>query len=683
MKTTSLNATFLFWLICLEISAQPFNWAKQLAAGNNDRIISKVVADSQGNTYYVGDFQGTMDFDPGPSTYNLTSNGNSDVFVFKLDNQGNFLWAKHFGSSNIDACHDIFLKDNNIYLTGQFRDSVDFDPNSGTFYLNSNGNSDIFIVKLSISGSFIWARNMGGPSTDWGNGITVDAQNNVISTGYFFQTADFDPGLGAQTLTSAGNRDCFISKLDSMGNFIWVKQLSGNSSINGYKIEVSSNGKLYITGAFSGTVDADPGPSVNNLSALGSADIFVTKLNSNGGFIWAKQIGGQLSYGYIQEMAVDVNDNIYGVGTFSGALDFDPNPSINYVISSNGFEDGFVFKLDSSGAFAWASKIGDTGVDGILDITVDLSSNLYLAGVFEGFVDVDPSPGTLYYNSNGILDAFILKIDATGNLIWAKQFGGSGVDIGRKIGITNTGYFYLVGEFSQTVDFNPGMGSFNMTAQSARDIFIVKMGACEIYYSDSLTSCNPLLSPSGNYLWSTSGTYLDTLISTAGCDSILTVYLTIPTIDTTVSVSGITLMSNDTSANYQWVDCSQNFAPITGANAQTFTPTINGAYAVIIVKQGCSDTSACITINNIGENENDLSAILVYPNPNSGVFLIQLESLSTDGWLEIHSIDGRLVHKQQITGGSLIDVQSKLAKGVYQVMISSPKIIYSARLIIN
>ena len=139
-----------------------------------------IAVDASGNVYATGVFRGIVDFDPGPGTFNLTSSGGFDIFVQKLDASGNFLWARRMGGTDSDVGKGIAVDaSGNVYTTGLFGGTVDFNPGAGTALLASAGSSDIFVSKLDASGNFLWAVSMGGTSTDIGFGIAVGASGNV------------------------------------------------------------------------------------------------------------------------------------------------------------------------------------------------------------------------------------------------------------------------------------------------------------------------------------------------------------------------------------------------------------------------------------------------------------------------------------------------------------------------
>jgi len=195
-----------------------------------------------------------------------------------------FEWAKRIGGADDDEAHSVVVDAlGNVYTTGYFQGTVDFDPGVGSSLLVSAGLYDIFISKLDASGNFVWAKRMGGLSSSSGSAITIDDWNNVYTIGYFRETVDFDPGIGVANLTSNGIGDIFISKLDASGNFVWAKEMGGAIEDYGNSIAVDASGNIYTTGSFTDTVDFDPGVGTTNFySAGGWKDVFIQKLSQVG-----------------------------------------------------------------------------------------------------------------------------------------------------------------------------------------------------------------------------------------------------------------------------------------------------------------------------------------------------------------------------------------------------------------
>jgi hypothetical protein len=474
-----ISATVSALIVSLSILSVPFfvapsanAWSSAQTAvsvfgGNSHTINSSVAVDSSGNVYTTGGFLGTVDFDPGSGTLNLMSAGGSDVFVSKLSSSGNLIWAKRFGGTSDDVGRSLAIDSSgNVYITGFFK-------GTGTFDLTSAGFDDIFVSKLDSSGNLIWAKKFGGSLNDIGYAITVDSTGNIYTTGYFEDTVDFDPSSGTLNLISAGGSDVFVSKLDSSGNLIWAKKFGGTSADIGYAITVDSTGNIYTTGYFEDTVDFDPSDQTSNLTSAGGSDVFASRLNSSGNLIWAKKFGGT-SDDVGRSLAIDSSGNGYITGYFEGTVDFDPSDQTSNLTSA-GVEDIFVSKLDSSGNLTWAKKFGGSLTDYGLAATVDSSGNVYTTGFFQGTVDFDPSDQTLNLTSTDGNDVFVSKLNSSGSLIWAKKFGGNLAQVGYSLAGDSSGNVYASGSFQSTVDFDPSDVTTNFSAQGSTDVFVLKL----------------------------------------------------------------------------------------------------------------------------------------------------------------------------------------------------------------
>ncbi|MVM33168.1 hypothetical protein GO755_24215 [Spirosoma sp. HMF4905] len=401
---------------------------------------------------------------------------------FSQTTQGQKLvWAKQLSStnSNLAQVGTSVAVDGvgNVYTTGNFRGTVDFDPGAGVFNLTSAGGDDIFVSKFNTGGNLIWAKQLGGSGDDVGNSVVVDGSGNVYTTGLFYDTVDFDPGAGVLNLTSAGYDDMFVSKLDAGGNLVWVKRIGGISHDGGASIAVDGSGNVYTTGYFLGTTDFDPGAGVFNLTSLGDYDIFMSKLDSGSNFVWAKRVGGtENDEG--TSVAVDGMGNVYTTGFFLGTLDFDPGVGVFNLTSAGKNTDVFVSKLDAGGNFVWAKQLGGKYHDGGTSIAVDKLGNVYTTGYFQDTGDFDPGAGVFNMTSapGAYEDMFVSKLDAGGNFVWAKGVGSTGNDYSTSLAVDGSGNVYTTGLFYYTVDFDPGVGVFNLTAAYSA-MFVSKLDA--------------------------------------------------------------------------------------------------------------------------------------------------------------------------------------------------------------
>ncbi len=257
------------------------------------------------------------------------------------------------------------------YITGVFEGTADFDPGVGIYNLTSNGSADIFFAKYSSDGSFIWAANFGGTSSDYGESVFIDGSGNLYITGGFQGTADFDPSGVTQNLTSAGNLDIFFAKYSSDGSLIWANRVGGTDSDFGSSLVVDGNGNSYITGAFRDTVDFDHGSGTSNLISNGNYDIFFAKYAPNGNFIWANGMGGT-SIDQGNSIAIDESGNIFVAGNFKYTVDFDPGiGTFNLTAGgSTGSDDIFIAKYLPDGIFTDVDEI-----DNNIPIAFELNQN--------------------------------------------------------------------------------------------------------------------------------------------------------------------------------------------------------------------------------------------------------------------------------------------------------------------
>ena len=240
MKKTFLIVLLL--LSCVVIFAQlnPWLWARN-AGGSSSDYCNSIAVDVNGNSYVTGSFQGSATF--GSTT--LTTVGYDDIFVAKLDSNGNWLWARNAGGSSPDFGYGIAVDaSGNSYVTGYFGGTT---ATFGSTTLTTNGGYDIFVAKLDSNGNWLWARNAGGGNPDFGYGIAVDASGNTYVTGYIQSTT---ANFGSNTLTNSGSNDIFVAKLDSNGNWVWAKNAGGTKNDYGQGIAIDANGNSYITGYF-------------------------------------------------------------------------------------------------------------------------------------------------------------------------------------------------------------------------------------------------------------------------------------------------------------------------------------------------------------------------------------------------------------------------------------------------
>lgn len=477
-KIIFLLILFLSTGLVTKAQSPSFQWAKNIGSQASENTI-KTALDASGNIYSTGRFQGTVDFDPGNGVSNLTSAGNTDIYICKLGPSGNFIWAKCVGGPAADGGLDISIDlVGNVYITGIFYSTADFDPGPGSYTMTSAGDNDAFILKLSNFGNFISAIQFGNAGFDYGNSIKVK-DNKVISIGQFTGIVDLDPSAGVYNLSSSYG--LYISNLDTSLNFVWAKQIDGTARGCGIDIDFQNN--VLISGDFSDTLDFDPGVGTFTLSnnTITYLDAFILKLNSFGNFIWVKKIN---STGYTQASAIaaDGLGNVCVSGFFAGTVDIDPGPGTYTMPSSywGNSRNTFVLKLDPFGNFLWGTNIdGSFLLSYAPALTIDPLNNIYVTGDFHSTGDFDPGPNVFTLTASGA-DVFIWKLSSVGNLVWALNIGSNYSQAGTDIEIDATGNIYTSGWFTWTCDFDPGPGIYNLTATGpniidSADVFVLKL----------------------------------------------------------------------------------------------------------------------------------------------------------------------------------------------------------------
>jgi len=409
------------------------------------------------------------------------------AFTFKVTfiYSQNFVWAKGFSGNSYTKNSSMDIDINgNIYTIGSFKGTTDFDPDSSTFIMQSEGNSyDIYISKLDSSGKLLWAKRIGSGSYDYGTSIQVDQEGNSYTTGTFRGITDFNPNQGIHELKSNGESDLFILKLDSNGNFIWVKQIGGVSNDISSSLALDKKGNLFMTGHFWGICDFNP-DTINsfNLTSYGSNDIFVSKFDPSGNYVWAVNMGGRFE-DYANAITIDQGGNVLTTGSFTVKGDFDPGIG-EFILTSSGNPYIFISKLDSNGNFVWAKSTGTKYPSASAtwgnSIISDNSGNIYTTGQCYGDTDFDPGSDT--FMIRGFYDIFIFKLDSRGDFIWAKVIGSDqNLDEGFSLTLDATGNIFASGSFSDSCDFNLDLENKWLKSESEKDIFIAKYDSNGIF----------------------------------------------------------------------------------------------------------------------------------------------------------------------------------------------------------
>jgi hypothetical protein len=444
--------------------------AKSFGSSNYETALS-VTTDAGGNIYTTGRFSGTVDFDPTAGVSNLTSTtANYDVYISKFDAYGNFIWVKQLaaqiGSSSAWNKADDMVIDNqgNLYLSGTFAQTVDFDPGAGVFNLTSGPSAESFVLKLNTCGEFIWAKQHGGAGAGTTTDIAIDNANNLYIAGPFANTINIGPFV----LTGAGNWEGYVARMNTAGTFLWAKRI-GSSGVDYFTdVKTNSAGSVVLVGLFSSTVDFDPNVGVVNLTSAGSYDAFVLTLDPSGNFIWAKRTGNS-GDDAARELVINTTDDIITMGDYSGTVDFDPNAGVQNITSAGG-KDVSILKLNSVGNYMWAGSMGNAGDNYGRAMSIDAANNVYISGDYaSGTLDVDPTAGT--FPLGGTAGSYISKINSSNAFVWGKKIDGAYINAMCN---NATNDLFTAGAFTGTSDFDINAGVINLSSNGNTDAFIAK-----------------------------------------------------------------------------------------------------------------------------------------------------------------------------------------------------------------
>lgn len=509
----------------------------------------------------------------------------------------NWLWSKRFGSSTPDYVSGIGTDYvGNSYICGSF--------NGGTLTIGSStmisaGYNDMFVAKLDSNGTPLWASSAGGSQPETAVSIAVD------SAGFSYVTGNYSSSMitfGGTTLLNNGYYDVYVVKYSPSGTVVWARNFGGSDDDKAGGIATDANGNVYFTGSFSGTAVFGNTTLISN----GYKDIYLAKLNSSGQVVWATSVGGAEMDGG-GNLCVDKIGNTYLTGDFgSSSITFGTTTLLN---SSNANPNFYVAKFDPTGIALWAKGVSTGTLCTGSGIGVDKNGNVFVSGSFSSPI-ITFGAISLANNSNG-LEAFLIKLDAAGNIKWAKTVVGSGSHTAGNLAVDKNGTMCFTGNFVNTIVF----GTTTLTSAGAADIFLAKLDSA------------------GNGIWAKSvgGTSLEQTSSATMDDHGV------------CHISGVFYSS------------SLTFGPTTHNNS--------GLGDIFVAKIGP------VIETNIEVSSLD-PGFRVYPNPCLGSFNTFIPETFGSGKLELENLLGQKVLSQDVFPGDNTVLVSSLPQGIYTCRIT-------------
>lgn len=576
--------------------------------------------DTNGDVYSVGSFFGDVDFDSSEETASLIWTSEAG-FLQKLNADGEFLWVRGFGFQEGSELTCVAVEtdaESNVYVVGDFFGSADLDPGDGEeIVVSEEGDRNSFIVKLNSDGDYIWSRVFFSDQDCNVFDLNVSLSGRVILVGEFQGSIDLNPGEEIEEFTSQDFTDGYVVELNTEGDYVNSMVFANDQACRVECVEIDSNENLFLAGAFSNTVDFDPGDGVSELSSAGGSDVFISKLNSNNELVWTRHFGGETTDN-VKDLVVDAFGAVVTTGYFRQVSDFDPGEGVFEVAAAgvSGQPDGFVHKLDAQGNFVWAYTYGGVSFDEGNGLALDIFNDVYMNGRYAALADFLPGDEVLELDAPGSADAFVLALDGNdGSLKYVSPLAASGGSRMGELDIDNTGALFVSGRFGGMADFDPSTAnSSNTMAVSTADHFNWKLSQCVL--------------------------------------------------DTTISLEEGTLLAAEIpGATYQWFECDDPAVLVDGATELAFTPVEDGFYFVEVSLEDCVVSSECLEVSSLSvQDPIAQNSIEMFPNPANQLVKFSGEGIQS---VELFDMTGKQVLSSPLQS---IDITS-LRPGIYLVRI--------------
>lgn len=513
-----------------------FLWYKSIGSTGDDNV-SEVISDKQNNVYVVGTFTDSLYVDD-QFVLNNHEEGQA-TFVLKFDNDGELLWSKHFVSDVEVTGKSIEIsRDGYLFVGGVFSGFTEFSALS-TQSFHSVGGNDIFFAKLTLdSGGVLFVETLGSSSDDYLNDMAIDSTNNLILTGEYRDSLDMDPTTGVFKLYPRGLSDIFSMKLTVNGGFVWAKSFGGLGIESGYKVEVDASNNIIMTGRYS------DGAFFDNLqkSSRGGTDIYLVKLDTNGSIIWLNTYGGKAN-DLGSTLFLNKTGVVYLGSEFRDTVDFNISIERKNASYSNGGSDIGILVSNQDGTYNNHYSFGGIANDIINSMIVRPNGEIISIGGFGGVIDFEPSSSVINVFSSGGIDGYLsnvflcvnpyLKTIEIPNPIVCYNSPGI-VKITEGYLNHATQWSWQIGDCNE-ITFASGT-ILNLPITEDVDYYIRGWGGCVVtneckkaslkVHTDTLKYqtvylCEGDTVQIGDHMYSSAGSYLDSLTTMAGCDSIL------------------------------------------------------------------------------------------------------------------------------------------------------------------
>lgn len=450
------------WTLDVRVVPAVFTNVVQLGASTFGEGTA-MAPDAAGNVVYAG--PGNADSGPSVQVRKSTPSGE---LAWSVDLAQDAPWSIVRGTGTDSA--------GNVYVSGLFSGKGDFDPGPGELILQGGTATDesgtsydqvnSFLVKLSPSGNFLWARSLGGNGNLEAMSLTVAGDGRAFVTGQFSGLADVNPGAPGGELTSEGDPDAFVASFAANGAFQWSHAFGGPEYSVVRDADVDAAGNLYVAGTFTGSIDL----SGSAVEAPGLQSAFVARFNPDGSVPFARAIGGSGTADAIA-LAHDGESAIYVIGSFTGPIAVSPN--VEPVLTGpTDDSSAFIMKFGLDGTLTWARGVlgSEEGAIGVAAIAADQQGPA-ITGALWGTIDADPGPGEYPLSAADKWDGFTLTLRPDGTFQSASATGGTGEDRGEEIVLIGN-ELYTLGSFDGEILFPSSEGPVVISADGGPQAYL-------------------------------------------------------------------------------------------------------------------------------------------------------------------------------------------------------------------
>ncbi len=441
-------------------------WSTFLGGNDADETWG-VDHDGAGNVIVCGQTM-SIDFPSTPGSMQDTSRGMYDTFISKFDMDGNLLWSTFYGSTDNDFAGKIITgSDQSIYFVG-YTPGLDLPVSLNCFQNANAGGYDAFLIKLTPSGSRIWATYFGGNGGDLGLAIARDANQNIFFGGSS-TSMTFPVTIGAWQTVNNGPMECFITKFDSSGGRTWCTFYGGTGSEDIHAMSAGPSGEIVVIGGTFSTDFPVSSGCFQNFNA-GIKDLFILKFDATGSRLFSTYCGGT-AFEDGSGVSVDAVGGIFISGT-TASFNF-PVTIGCYQPSSAGGDDAFIMRFDPNGSQDWSTYFGGNGTENAYGLDSP-GNDMYYMAISTNSINIPVIGPGPFSSLQGSTDAFIVKFNRYGQPSWSTYYGGSLQDIPHHISVDNQMRVAITG-LTSSVDYPVTFGAYQISNNGNDDAFVTEL----------------------------------------------------------------------------------------------------------------------------------------------------------------------------------------------------------------